>query len=159
MVKKTTLAIILAILAIIALAGCGNGSDSKSGGDAAPVESKAAVNEDAGSDSSMSAEDTLPDGFPKEIPILEGSSDLVSLSSGDSMTVGYEVKKSFKEVLKVYKDYFKSAGYADMQETLIDDSYTGIGVRDGKQLLIMLSVTTDDPNLISVSITYKNQVQ
>lgn len=157
MLKKQILAIILVILGCISLAGCGNGSDSRSDGVQNNVEAK--VKKEDGGNTSLSAENTLPEGFPKEIPIIKGSFSQVALSSDRSMTVSYDVKKSFEEVLKVYKDYYKSAGYTDMQETLIDDSYMGTGVRDDKQLLVTLSVNTDDPNLISVSLTYQNQVK
>lgn len=107
----------------------------------------------------MLAEDTLPEGFPKDIPIMEGAHSQVALSSDNSMTVSYDVNKSFKEVLKVYKDFYKSKGYMDMQETLIEDSYMGAGVLADKQLLVTLSVNTDDPNLTSVTITYQEQVE
>ncbi|MFC5469503.1 hypothetical protein ACFPPD_12290 [Cohnella suwonensis] len=156
MLKKQILAVILVILGCISLAGCGNSSDNSSEGDQSTIEYK--VSED-GDTISLSADDTLPEGFPKEIPIIEGSFSQVALSSDSSMTVSYDVKKSFKEVLKVYKDYYKSAGYTDMQETLIDDSYMGTGVRDGKQLLVTLSVNTDDLNLTSVSLTYQDEVK
>ncbi|MFC5467257.1 hypothetical protein ACFPPD_00900 [Cohnella suwonensis] len=156
MLKKQSLAVILVILGCISLAGCGNGSNNSSEGDQSTIEYK--VSEDGGN-ISLSAEDALPEGFPKEIPIIEGSFSQVALSSDSSMTVSYDVKKSFKEVLKVYKDYYKSAGYTDMQEILIDDSYSGTGVRDGKQLLVTLSVVTDDPNLTSVSLTYQDEVK
>lgn len=155
--KKQIFAVLLAILGCIIPAGCGGGSTSKNADSTWNAE--ASAKKEAKGESSFSVENKLPDRFPKEIPIIKGSLSMVALSTDISVTVSYEVKKSFEEVLSVYKQYYKSAGYTDMQELLIEDSFTGTGTLAGKNLLVMLSVNTDDPKLTSVSITYQDRVK
>lgn len=149
------------------MAGCGSEDANTSGGGGQnQIETKAEKPDEAKannpdeSNRSASANATIPDGFPKEIPIIEDPFSLVAMSSDKAITVSYEVKKTFKEVLDVYKNYFKSAGYTDMQETVVDDSYIGIGVLSGKQLIVMLSVTNpDEPDVTGVTLTQETPVK
>jgi len=84
---------------------------------------------------------------------------LASMKHENSMTVSFDVNKSFEETLKIYKEYFKSAGYQMESETLIEDSFVGTGTLDGNKLTVMISMTTDDSNLSSVSLTYQTKKQ
>jgi len=163
--KKRIVGVLILISICIGLTGCGGGSGGSNSGngdkggnsDVVTANAEAGAKKEAGGSSSISEAKNLPDGFPKEIPIIKGAESTVAFSSEKSITVAYEVKSSFEEALAVYKGYYKSAGYTDLQEIVIDDSYSGTGVRSGKQLLVSLSVFTEDSNLVSVSITYKDQ--
>ncbi|RKN81968.1 hypothetical protein [Paenibacillus ginsengarvi] len=105
----------------------------------------------------LSASDKMPDGFPKQIPIPRDAEMLASMKYEDSMTVAFDVKKSFDETLKIYKEYFKSAGYQMANETLIGDSFVGTGTLEGNKLTVMISMTTEDNRLSSVSLTYQTK--
>jgi len=149
----------LVVLGCIGLAGCGSDDVSSSGGKSqnetkAEKPNATPTNKPDDNNTSVSENAKIPDKFPKEIPIIKGAYTLVAMSSDKAITVSYEVNKTFDEVLKVYKDYFKSAGYTNMQETVVDDSYIGIGERDGNQLNVMLGVSPDDPDAIGVTLTY-----
>ena len=146
---------IVMIWASIGLIGCGQDNDSDNNSQAR-AENQATI-EQQDSESTFT-NDALPEDFPKEIPLIEGAFTQVVLSSEGSMTVSYEVRRSFQEVLKVYKEYYRTAGYTDMNETLIEDSYIGSGTLDGKQFLVILSVPAEDSSITGVTLTYKDPI-
>lgn len=101
----------------------------------------------------ISAEEGIPDKFPKSIPIPKGAEVETALSSKDTITLAFDVKTDFKEILQLYKGHYKSAGYTELHETLIDDSYAGSGMLNGNQL--MVTISRPDPEATSVALTYK----
>lgn len=102
----------------------------------------------------FTGEGKLPEKFPKEIPIPDGATIQAAITSNDSMTVAVDIAKNFDDTLKIYKDYITKSGYSNVTETLIEDSYMASGDKDGNQVLITISKTTDDPNLMNVAIVY-----
>lgn len=102
----------------------------------------------------FTGEGKLPEKFPKEIPIPDGATIQAAITSNDSMTVAVDIAKNFDDTLKIYKDYITQSGYSNVTETLIEDSYMASGDKDGNQVLITISKTTDDPNLMNVAIVY-----
>lgn len=100
----------------------------------------------------ISAEESIPDKFPKSIPIAKGAEVQAALSGKNTITVVYDVKTSFNEVMQLYKGHYKSSGYTELQETIIEDSYSGSGMLNGNKLLVTIS--RPDPAATSVSLTY-----
>jgi hypothetical protein len=156
--KKIGAAFLIAVIScFVFLTGCTGGKtaeSSKQPSSAGAVESIASAAE-----ATLSVSDKLPSQFPKEIPIPKEAQMLASIAQNDSVTVSFDLKKTFDETLKMYKDYFKSAGYQIASETLFEDSYMGMGKRGGNELMVMISMTTDDSKLSSVSLTYQSKKQ
>lgn len=106
----------------------------------------------------MNVTQTIPDSFPKSIPIPDGAKITSSMSSssddqGDSIVVMYELDGDFKEISKLYTDFLKNEGYSDTSTTEMGDTYMGGGTKDGMQLSIVLSKDASS-GLISCMLTY-----
>jgi uncharacterized lipoprotein YajG len=152
MKKRSTAFLIAVISSFLILTGCTR--DTTGEIEDRPSSAKAVESISNAVGAALSASDKLPDSFPKDIPIPRDAQMLASMKHEDSVTVSFEVNKSFDETLKIYKEYFKSAGYQMTSETLIEDSFIGAGTLDGNTLTVLISLTTDDSNLSSVSLTY-----
>jgi len=110
----------------------------------------------------MNVSQTIPDSFPKNIPIPDGAKITSSMSSssdnkGDSTVVMYELDGDFKETAKLYTDFLKNEGYSDTSTTEMGDTYMGGGTKDGMQLSIVLSKDASS-GLISCMLTYSKNV-
>lgn len=149
--------LITALSGLLVLTGCTSGAEVE--GNNQPSSTEAAESVGNVVEAALSASDKLPDNFPKDIPIPKDAQTLASMTQGDSMTVSFDVNKSFDETLKIYKEYFKSAGYQMESEMLIEDSYVGNGTLGGNKLVVTISMTTDDSQLASVSLTYQSKKQ
>ena len=157
--KKMKAAFLITLISgLLALMGCTSGKDAEENA-SPPSGNASAAAESAGNiaEAVLSASDRIPDNFPKDIPIPEEPLTLASMKHDGSITVSFDVKQSFDKTLNIYKEYFKSAGYQVGSETLFEDSYTGTGTLGGKQLLVMISMTTADSELASVSLTYQSK--
>jgi len=153
MTKMRSAFLITMAACFLFLTGCTNENEPE--GNAQPSASEATESISNVVESAVSASDKIPDGFPKDIPIPDDIEMPASMAHDDSITVSFDVRKSFDETLKIYKEYFKSAGYQMTSETLIEDSYMGNGTSGSNELLVIISMTTDDNNLASVSLTYQ----
>jgi len=152
--KKRSVAYLAAIIfGLIVIMGCARDKTGEVN-DAHPTADAMEAIGDA-VEGALSISDKVPSRFPKEIPIPQGAQDIASMEQGDSITVSFEVNKSFDETLKIYKEYFKSAGYRMENDTLVEEAYIGTGTLEGNTFLVMISLTTEDKQLSSVSLTYQ----
>ncbi|HZG14798.1 MAG TPA: hypothetical protein VE710_07210 [Candidatus Bathyarchaeia archaeon] len=155
---KTSLALLITITAcFLLLTGCTGGIEREE--NAQPTASEATESISNVVEAAVSVSDKIPDSFPKDIPIPDDIEMPASMTHDDSITITFDARKSFDETLNIYKEYYKSAGYQMTSETLIDDSYMGTGTLGDNELQVTISMTTDDSNLASVSLTYQSSNQ
>jgi len=157
MTKMRSALLITMTACFLFLMGCTSGNEREE--NEQPSASEAVESISNVVEAAVSASDKIPDRFPKDIPIPDDIEMPASMTHDDSITVSFDVRKNFDETLQIYKEYFNSAGYEMTSETLIEDSYMGTGTLGSNELQVIISMTTDDSNLASVSLTYQSNNQ
>lgn len=80
---------------------------------------------------------SLPDNFPKDVPIITGAKlTLASEIGGNTFNVAFESSKSLKEVLEYYKTEVEKNGWKIEQAIQIADGGT-LQAKKGKQVLVV----------------------
>ncbi|WP_157276914.1 hypothetical protein [Paenibacillus sp. Soil766] len=143
--KKGLSVLMLLLCGLLLLTGCGDADEKTI---TLPVGK-------GGEKVTLTASESIPEQFPKSIPIAKDAEVQSAISTKEAIIVMYDVRTDFKEIMKLYKDYYKSSGYTDLNETIIEDSYTGSGLLNGSKLLVTIS--TPNPDATSVVLTYQNK--
>jgi ABC-type Fe3+-citrate transport system substrate-binding protein len=169
---------ILSLILIVCLAGCGGAKLSVSG-DELKVKTDdgelniagndkdgtfkyAATDGNGGSFKIEGGAKTVPEGFPKEIPIPKGAviENAVSTSSaqGASYSVSYNLSMSAKDVSTLYKDALNKLGYT-INEMSSDGNISLICNKDKENIFIECDPDEKDSGKAQVSISYAKTTQ
>jgi hypothetical protein len=77
----------------------------------------------------------LPDGFPEDVPIPEGSKVMYSTSSGsDGISVALSVKDAPKEVFAFYAERLGEEGWEIGQKVEMDAFYMVSASKEGREV-------------------------
>lgn len=155
------LAIIVFVLVIAAVsAGC-SGSEDSGEKDVTTIAAKdgekgsVTITTDAGK-IELSSESEWPESFPDEIPKPEGMT-VTASSQSDSgnITISIEAEKPFDEVVKLYQDYVKSAGYSQTLEMKESGYYMYSGTRGKEMFMFTLALDQEDEGTVTGALVYE----
>lgn len=114
--------------------------------------------EDDNGDVSLSVSQSLPDGFPKDIPIVDDSKTLAAVTTSDNTmtaySVSYESDKSYDDVIATYKKYFKEKKYENVSEMSTEEVLILTGTEGDHSIWISVTKNTDGTDGVGVAIIY-----
>ncbi|WP_027086472.1 hypothetical protein [Cohnella panacarvi] len=114
--------------------------------------------DDDNGDVSLSVSQSLPDGFPKDIPIIDDSKTLAAVTTSDNTTtaysVSYESDKSYDDVIAAYKSYFKEKKYENASEMSTEDALILTGTAGDHSVWISVTKNNDGTDGVGVAIIY-----
>lgn len=101
---------------------------------------------------------SLPEEFPKEIPFPDNvviTASMAAENNGQkSYTITSDAEKSVEETAKLYQDYFKAKGYANMAETTMAEFAMLSGEKDGFSISVTITADPDQKGKVSGMIVY-----
>ncbi|MFC5470971.1 hypothetical protein ACFPPD_19980 [Cohnella suwonensis] len=158
---KLRLAIMAFVIVIAAVAaGCSGTGDSgdKDGAEIAVEggeKGSVTITTDAGK-TVLSSESEWPESFPDEIPKPEGMK-VTASSQNDAgnTTVSIETEKPFDEVVKLYQEYVRSAGYAQTLEMKESGYYMYSGTRGKEMFMFTLGLDQEDKRTVTGAFVYE----
>lgn len=156
----TAFALVIAIAAVTA--GC-SGAESSGEKDSEKVATEGGekgsvtITTDAGK-TVLSSESEWPKSFPDEIPKPKGMK-VTASSQSDSgnITVSIETEKPFDEVVKLYQDYVKSAGYKQTLEMKESGYYMYSGTRGKEMFMFTLGLDQEDGQIVTGALVYEDK--
>ncbi len=160
---KLRLAIMAFVIVIAAvLAGC-SGTGNSGERDSVAVEAEGGekgsvtITTDAGK-TVLSSESEWPKGLPDEIPKPEGMV-VTASSQSDSgnITVSIESEKPFDEVVKLYQDYVKRAGFTQTLEMKEDGYFMYSGTRGKEMFMFTIGLDQEDKRTVTGALVYENK--
>ncbi|AEI39294.1 hypothetical protein [Paenibacillus mucilaginosus] len=167
MTKRThrtfTLALVLAGAAVLA-AGCTGDSvtiPTPDGGKAVISGDKevSTITTDQGK-VTLSSENQLPEGFPKDIPIPGKAAIQASMKSegkegGEVYTVAYEIEQPFEETKSGVESFFKSSGYTESTRLTDEAIFLIAGKKEGLSLHFTVSKDMESDRTTNVTIVHE----
>ncbi len=114
--------------------------------------------DDDNGDISLSVSQSLPEGFPKDIPIVDDSKTLAAVTTSDNTTtaysVSYESDKSYDDVIATYKKFFKDKKYENASEMSTEEALILTGTSGDHSVWISVTKNTDGTDGVGVAIIY-----
>jgi hypothetical protein len=148
-IKNVGASLIVALLLAVMLTGCKSSTASTSKENVSSTDSSSVKSKDG-------EVKALPEGFPKDIPIINGAqiSSAEKDYNGANFSLTYEVKKDFNSVVELYKKYIKDKGYVDPIETDQGDKIILAGKLNKDNFWMRMSKKIDDTSIVQVVIIY-----
>ncbi|WP_426451152.1 hypothetical protein ACP26L_03635 [Paenibacillus sp. S-38] len=108
----------------------------------------------------LSGENQLPEGFPKEIPIPDKAAIQASMKSegkdgGEVYTVAYEIEQPFEKSKNEVEAFFKSSGYTESTRLTDESIFLIAGKKDGLSLHFTVSKDMESDRKTAVTIVHE----
>ncbi len=114
--------------------------------------------DDDNGDISLSVSQSLPEGFPKDIPIVDDSKTLAAVTTSDNTTtaysVSYESDKSYDDVIATYKKFFEDKKYENASEMSTEEALILTGTSGENSVWISVTKNNDGTDGVGVAIIY-----
>ncbi|QMV42756.1 hypothetical protein [Cohnella cholangitidis] len=146
----------LSVTIVMAVTGCtGNNIKLEGSGDKGSLTYKT----EDGNEITLSSKGEVPEGFPSEIPLPGGMDVTASTHSENSgnYTVSVEIEKPFDDVLKIYRDYIKDAGYTQTLEMKEEGYYMYSGTRGDELFMITFNQDQENKKLVTGALVYEKK--
>jgi len=146
--------IVLTLGVALAVAGCsseGNGRDE--------AEGTSIVTNAAGDKTLLSGKQEWPKEFPAEIPRPDGMQVTASsyVETSGHITVAVETEQPFEEVIQIYRDYVKQAGYEQQQEMKEEGYYTYYGAKGAETFAFTIQLDLESGQKVTGVLIYANK--
>jgi hypothetical protein len=94
---------------------------------------------------------SLPDGFPKDVPVYPGAAINISSKTRDGIMVMLKCNESPEKIKKYYEKENKEQGWEENQNTVVMDKITLLGYKkDGRTLTV--TINADKETMIQLMI-------
>jgi len=112
------------------------------------------ITKEDGKKITLSTKPDIPDLFPSDVPMPDEIQVIESISSDDSVTLGIETKMPFDDVVEMYYNYTKKAGYSEVHK-LEDQKFINYSAQKGTERFIFtLQLNLEDNKTVYGSLIY-----
>ncbi|WP_312111231.1 hypothetical protein [Brevibacillus reuszeri] len=175
--KKFGVVLLLVVASIAVLSACGstktittsdgsvtisdNGksvsAESSNGSKVEATDQKVTINSENGGKTEITSDKTLPDTFPKDVPLPDNAaidgSVKSSIEGTNTVIVTLFTDMSVNDVSQLYSKFMKDNGYQNTMETVTNDMSLNSGTLN-KQTLQVVSQPDEDKGKTMVMITW-----
>jgi hypothetical protein len=110
-----------------------------------------------GEEIKLSSKADIPDLFPSDVPIPDEIQVTSSIGGKDSVTLTIETKMPYDDVVKLYYDYTKRAGYSEVHK-LEDKDFINYSSKKGMERFVFtLQKDLEDKKIVTGALVYSNK--